>query len=417
MPEDEPLLAARRSAAELGGAEPVLPAVGAALRFLACAVGARTAVEIGTGCGSSGIWLLRGMRPGSTLTSVDTEPEYQRVARKAFTQAGFAQNQCRLILGRALDVLPRLSDGAYDMVFCDADARDYPDYLTAGLRLLRVGGIVAFNNALLAGPDGLAGRAMGKPQPTIRTALTPSTCRARSGQMTFSSPCCCRWAMACSPRSSGATKEPAGIGSANHRFQCVAKPSCFVGCELNNESAAAFKRDTHYDAAPLLGDLKRTVTRPRLHRRHSPIPFLRAHRARRTGSAHAAIAVSAVKPASHNRFYLSPYYPVFGSRMVMIGDPWRAESTRNGLFGERSAISPARRVDQPPVTPAARLNNCRAARRRRASSGPPGPPGPPGRPAAEAAIEGVHARVAQGGGRLRIGHVEGARPPVGYLTG
>jgi predicted O-methyltransferase YrrM len=126
--------------------------VGAALRFLACAVGARTAVEIGTGCGSSGIWLLRGMRTGSTLTSVDTEPEYQRMARKAFTQAGFAQNQARLILGRALDVLPRLSDGTYDLVFCDADARDYPDYLTAALRLLRPGGVVAFNNALLAGP-------------------------------------------------------------------------------------------------------------------------------------------------------------------------------------------------------------------------------------------------------------------------
>jgi predicted O-methyltransferase YrrM len=94
------------------------------------------------------------MRPGSTLTSVDTEPEYHRVARKAFTQAGFAQNQSRLILGRALDVLPRLSDGAYDMVFCDADPRDYPDYLTAALRLLRTGGVVAFNNALLAGAPG-----------------------------------------------------------------------------------------------------------------------------------------------------------------------------------------------------------------------------------------------------------------------
>ena len=154
LPEDEPLLAARANAANLGGTEPVPPAVGATLRFLACAVGARTAVEIGTGCGSSGIWLLRGMRPGSTLTSVDTEPEYQRVARKAFTQAGFAQNQCRLILGRALDVLPRLSDGAYDIVFCDADPRDYPDYLSAALRLLRGGGIVAFNNALLPGPSG-----------------------------------------------------------------------------------------------------------------------------------------------------------------------------------------------------------------------------------------------------------------------
>jgi predicted O-methyltransferase YrrM len=157
LPEDEPLLAARAAAADLGGTEPVLPEVGAALRFLACAVGARTAVEIGTGCGSSGIWLLRGMRPGSTLTSVDTEPEYQRMARKAFTQAGFAQNQCRLILGRALDVLPRLSDGAYDMVFCDADPRDYPDYLSAALRLLRTGGIVAFNNSLLAGTSGDAG--------------------------------------------------------------------------------------------------------------------------------------------------------------------------------------------------------------------------------------------------------------------
>src|SRR6204780_737282 len=156
VPEDEPLLAARANAADLGGTEPVPPAVGAALRFLACAVGARTAVEIGTGCGSSGIWLLRGMRPGSTLTSVDTEPEYQRTARKAFAAAGFAQNQCRLILGRALDVLPRLSDGAYDMVFCDADERDYPDYLAAALRLLRPGGVVAFNNSSgddMTGPD------------------------------------------------------------------------------------------------------------------------------------------------------------------------------------------------------------------------------------------------------------------------
>ena len=70
------------------------------------------------------------------------------MARKAFTQAGFAQNQCRLILGRALDVLPRLSDGAYDMVFCDADVREYQDYLADALRLLRPGGVVAFNNAL-----------------------------------------------------------------------------------------------------------------------------------------------------------------------------------------------------------------------------------------------------------------------------
>jgi predicted O-methyltransferase YrrM len=131
---------------------------GALLRFLAAAIGARTVVEIGTGCGSSGIWLLRGMRPDAVLTSVDVEPEHQRMARKAFAEAGFAANQYRLILGRALDVLPRLSDGAYDLVFCDADSREYPDYLEAALRLLRVGGIMAFDDVVvpaeLAGADG-----------------------------------------------------------------------------------------------------------------------------------------------------------------------------------------------------------------------------------------------------------------------
>jgi predicted O-methyltransferase YrrM len=102
-------------------------------------------VEIGTGCGTSGIWLLRGMRPGAVLTTVDVEPEHQRLARAAYLAAGFQTGRYRLIGGLALDVLPRLADGAYDMVFCDADRQEFPDYLIAALRLLRPGGIVIFN--------------------------------------------------------------------------------------------------------------------------------------------------------------------------------------------------------------------------------------------------------------------------------
>ena len=151
LAEDEPLLNARREAAEVGGATPIGPAGGAALRFIAAAVNARSVVEIGTGCGTSGIWLLRGMRSDAVLTSVDAEPEHQRLARKAFTEAGFPSNRYRLISGKALEVLPRLTDGAYDLVFCDADKQEYPDYLAAALRLLRAGGVMAFDNALAQG--------------------------------------------------------------------------------------------------------------------------------------------------------------------------------------------------------------------------------------------------------------------------
>ena len=151
LTEDEPLLAARREAAEIGGAPPIGPGGGAALRFIAAAINARSVVEIGTGCGTSGIWLLRGMRADAVLTSVNAEPEHQRLARKAFTEAGFPSNRYRLISGKALDVLPRLTDGAYDLVFCDADKQEYPDYLVEALRLLRPGGVVAFDNALAGG--------------------------------------------------------------------------------------------------------------------------------------------------------------------------------------------------------------------------------------------------------------------------
>jgi predicted O-methyltransferase YrrM len=105
-------------------------------------------VEIGTGTGVSGIWLMRGMRPDGVLTTVDIEPEHQRAARDAFAEAGFAPNRTRVISGAALDVLPRLTDGVYDIVFCDGDKKEYADYLDQALRLLRPGGVVAFDNAL-----------------------------------------------------------------------------------------------------------------------------------------------------------------------------------------------------------------------------------------------------------------------------
>jgi predicted O-methyltransferase YrrM len=147
LPEDAVLQAARTRGEELG-CIPIGRGGGAALRFLAAATAARAVVEVGTGAGVSGLWLLRGMRPDGVLTTVDKDPEHQRAARQAFAEAGIPSGRARLITGAALEVLPRLTDGGYDLVFVDAAKTEYADYLVEALRLLRPGGVVAFDNML-----------------------------------------------------------------------------------------------------------------------------------------------------------------------------------------------------------------------------------------------------------------------------
>jgi predicted O-methyltransferase YrrM len=148
--EDGILAAARERGQELG-CTPIGPGGGAALRFLASALAARAVVEVGTGAGASGLCLLRGMAPDGVLTSIDVEPEHQRAARQAFTEAGFPPSRYRLIMGQALDVLPRLTDGGYDLVFVDAAKPEYPRYLETGVRLLRPGGVIVFDNTFWSG--------------------------------------------------------------------------------------------------------------------------------------------------------------------------------------------------------------------------------------------------------------------------
>jgi predicted O-methyltransferase YrrM len=150
LAEDDVLASARAGAAR-SGCVPVGPDAGAGLRFLAATIGARAVVEIGTGTGVSGLWLLRGMAAGGTLTSIDIDPEYQRTARGVFLAAGYGPANLRLINGMALEVLPRLTDAGYDLVFVDASPADYPRYLEEAVRLLRDGGIVVFAGALGAG--------------------------------------------------------------------------------------------------------------------------------------------------------------------------------------------------------------------------------------------------------------------------
>ena len=151
--EDAIVAAARERAVDIG-AGAVTPAVGALLCVLAKVTGAKAVVEVGTGAGVSGLWLLSGMREDGVLTTIDVEPEYQRVAKQAFTEAGVGPGRTRLICGRAQEVLTRLADESYDLVFIDADPIDQPDYVVEGVRLLRPGGVIVVHRAALGGRAG-----------------------------------------------------------------------------------------------------------------------------------------------------------------------------------------------------------------------------------------------------------------------
>lgn len=147
VPEDDVVEAARHAGTELG-APPIGTGGGAALRLLAAASRAQHVVEIGTGAGTSGLWLLAGMPADGVLTTIELEPENAARAKKSFASAGIVGQRTRVITGRALDVLPRMNDDAYDLVHIDADKEGYPEYVEHAIRLLRPGGVMAIDNML-----------------------------------------------------------------------------------------------------------------------------------------------------------------------------------------------------------------------------------------------------------------------------
>jgi predicted O-methyltransferase YrrM len=147
--ESEAIAKARAQSLELG-VEPLSPAMGAQVAVLAAAANAVNIVEIGTGAGVSGLWLLHSSSR-SVLTSIDSEVEHLGYARQAFSDARIAANRVRLITGRALDVLPRMNENSYDVVYVDGDPAQVIENVEHGLRLARSRGTVLVPHALWRG--------------------------------------------------------------------------------------------------------------------------------------------------------------------------------------------------------------------------------------------------------------------------
>src|SRR4051794_7512228 len=147
--EPEHIQRARTHAVEIG-ANPISAIVGAQCAVIAAATAATSIVEIGTGAGVSGLWLLHGA-PGAILTTIDSEPENLGVARQSFHEAKVPSARARFISGRAVEVLPRMNEASYDIVLIDADPENVIAYVEHGLRLVRPGGTVLIPRVLNGG--------------------------------------------------------------------------------------------------------------------------------------------------------------------------------------------------------------------------------------------------------------------------
>ena len=110
-------------------------------------------MEIGTLGGYSTIWLARGLAKGGRLITLEADPKHAEIARSNIARAGVA-DVVELVLGKALDALPRLAAngrGPFDLIFIDADKPSNPDYFSWAMKLSQPGSLIIIDNVVRDG--------------------------------------------------------------------------------------------------------------------------------------------------------------------------------------------------------------------------------------------------------------------------
>jgi caffeoyl-CoA O-methyltransferase len=153
-PPDPALEDALRRSREAGLPEiQVSPNEGVLLRLLAEIAGARRILEIGTLGGYSTIHLARALPEDGSLVSLEVDERYAEVARENIWGAGIGE-RVEVRVGDARELLARMveeGEGAFDLVFIDADKESYLEYLEWALRLSRPGSLILGDNAIRGG--------------------------------------------------------------------------------------------------------------------------------------------------------------------------------------------------------------------------------------------------------------------------
>ncbi|MFD2587579.1 O-methyltransferase [Croceitalea marina] len=122
---------------------------GRVLSMLSKITAPKAILEIGTYTGYSAICLAEGLRKDGHFHTIDVNEELSDLQRKYFDKSGFGK-QIIQHLGDALDIVPRLNE-TFDLVFIDAEKKQYDAYFEAALKKCRPGSLILSDNVLWSG--------------------------------------------------------------------------------------------------------------------------------------------------------------------------------------------------------------------------------------------------------------------------
>lgn len=106
-------------------------------------------LELGTYTGYSAICLAKGMKENGTLHTIEINDELEDFILKYFKKAGI-DNKVKLHIGDAKSIIKEI-DEQFDLVFIDADKREYLEYYNIVLDHLKPGGFILADNVLWSG--------------------------------------------------------------------------------------------------------------------------------------------------------------------------------------------------------------------------------------------------------------------------
>ncbi len=149
--EDGFLVQLRKEAADNGIPDICIsPEQGLFLQFLIKASGIVNILEIGSLAGYSAITMARALPKGGRLAAIEIELEYAHFIKRKAEQAGLS-DVIEVINADARNYIDTIQGTMYDLIFLDADKRNYTEYFLKCERLLRTGGIFAADNAFAFG--------------------------------------------------------------------------------------------------------------------------------------------------------------------------------------------------------------------------------------------------------------------------